>query len=409
MWILWVLVGVVLGLLVGLLVGRRSGSAEVTPSEPEPELEATQTPVVPEGVSQVINVLRSSAVVIGPHDQVLQSTSQARTFGLVRGTRVAVPILLDLVREVRRDGQIRTADLELRRGRGAPSLYLSARVAPVADLVLVLAEDRTAARRVEETRRDFVANVSHELKTPIGAIRLLSEAVEQAADEPDAVRNFASRMNRESGRLSELVGQIIELSRLQAANPLPTAESVDIDAVLSTAVARSAERARARGLTLTVAGEQGCRVMGDAEQLTTAVSNLVENAVIYSEPNHKVAVAARHTADADDEYVELTVSDSGIGIDAKDVPRIFERFYRVDYARSRENGGTGLGLSIVKHIAGAHGGTVSVWSKPGQGSTFTIRIPAHADPEYLAAIEAETGLVQMTQIERSETTGEVPR
>ncbi|OYO16841.1 two-component sensor histidine kinase [Enemella evansiae] len=401
-WIWWTLLGLTLGVLIGWLIAARVGrgdrAAEEAPVQPEP----TPEPVVPEGVSAVIGVLRSSAVVIGPHDQVLQSTSQARTFGLVRGTRIAVPIVLDLIREVRRDGQIRTAELELRRGRGAPSLYLTARVAPIADLVLVLAEDRTAARRVEETRRDFVANISHELKTPIGAISLLSEAVEDAADDPEAVRGFASRMGRESARLSELVAQIIELSRLQADDPLHTAEEVDIDRVLATAVRRSQERAGARGVTLSVAGERGCKVMGDTEQLTTAVSNLVENAVIYSEPRHRVAVAARRTSDADDDYVELTVSDSGIGIAAKDVPRIFERFYRVDYARSRDNGGTGLGLSIVKHIAGAHGGTVSVWSKLGQGSTFTIRIPAHADLDQQLVGDGDADLVELSNVAPNE-------
>lgn len=415
MWIWWLLLGVVLGALIGWLISLRVRPREQAVEEPPVQPEPTPEPVVPDGVSQVIGVLRSSAVVVGPHDQVLRSTSQARTFGLVRGTRIAVPIVLDLIREVRRDGRIRTAELELRRGRGAPSLYLSARVAPVDDLVLVLAEDRTAARRVEEIRRDFVANISHELKTPIGAISLLSEAVEDAADDPEAVHGFAARMSRESARLTELVGQIIQLSRLQADDPLHTAEEVDIDTVLATAVQRCGERATARGVTLSIAGDRGCLVMGNAEQLATAVSNLVENAVIYSEPKHRVAVAARRTSDSDDDYVELTVSDSGIGIAAKDVPRIFERFYRVDYARSRDNGGTGLGLSIVKHIAGAHGGTVSVWSKLGQGSTFTIRIPAHAEGEAASADEADLvelssgppNKVETGQID--EETGEVVR
>lgn len=375
------LIGAVLGLMVGLVIGLALARVRRRPKPepvPEPELERTVEPVVPEGVSEVIGVLRSSAVVVGLHDQVLQSTSQARTFGLVRGTRVVVPALLDLVRSVRADRQIRTTELELRRGRGTPSLFLAARVAPIgADLVLILADDRTVARRVEETRRDFVANVSHELKTPIGAISLLSEAVEDAADDPEAVRNFAARMQTESRRLGELVGQIIELSRLQSDNPLLAAVPVSIDKVLADSVHRCREMADRRKVNLTIAGQRGCTVMGDPDHLAQAVSNLVENAVIYSDANAKVAVAARLTEDDGDQFVEITVSDSGIGISPTDVQRIFERFYRVDYARSRANGGTGLGLSIVKHVAAAHGGQVSVWSQLGQGSTFTIRIPEH--------------------------------
>lgn len=327
------------------------------------------------GIGEVINVLRSSAVVVDPGDVVVQSTSQARALGLVRGDRIVVPMMLDLVRQVRADGQIRTSDLELRRGRAAPSLYLSARVAKVGDLVLLLAEDRTAARRVEETRRDFVANVSHELKTPIGAIALLAEAVEEAADDPDAVRIFANRMGRESSRLSELVRQIIELSRLQSDDALTTAQAAEVDEILGEAVDRAGARAEARSVSLTTAGATGLRVLGNAELLTTAVANIVENAVIYSESGQKVVVGARRAVDAEDSYVELTVTDNGIGISAKELPRIFERFYRVDYARSRDNGGTGLGLAIVKHIVAGHGGTVSVWSHLGHGSTFTIRLP----------------------------------
>ncbi|WP_432558571.1 ATP-binding protein [Granulicoccus sp. GXG6511] len=369
----WIgLAGVVLGVGLGALLWRR------TPKEPVPEPQPAEEPdedEVPLGMSEVINVLRSSAVVLDSSDQVLQSTSQARAFGLVRGARIVVPMVLDLVRQVRADGQIRTTELELRRGRVSPSLYLSARVAKVGDLVLILAEDRTAARRVEETRRDFVANVSHELKTPIGAIALLAEAVEEAADDPDAVLIFANRMGREAHRLSELVKQIIELSRLQSDDPLMTANVSEIDDVLAEAVDRCRARAQARSVSLTVAGEHDLRVLGDSEQLTTAVANLVENAVIYSEAGQKVVVGARRASEAEDSFVELTVTDNGIGISAKELPRIFERFYRIDYARSRDNGGTGLGLAIVKHIVAAHGGSVSVWSHLGHGSTFTIRLP----------------------------------
>lgn len=376
------------GLVVGVALGRRGRQPEA-----EESLFEQSAPTVPEGVAEVLGVLRSAGVVVGPHDEVIQATGAARNLALVRGSRIVVPELLDLVRGVRQDRRLRAQEVEVRRGSRAASTHLLVRVAPLGeDLILLLAEDQTAARRIEETRRDFVANISHELKTPIGAISLLAEAVEDAADDSIAVRRFASRMGIESARLSDLVSQIIELSRLQADNPLAQPEVVDIDDVLVEAVDRCRVDADRHRVTLTVAGASGCRVLGSARQLGVAVGNLVENAVIYSDPGARVVVAAHVQAMADDDYVEITVSDNGIGIPAAELSRIFERFYRVDYARSRANGGTGLGLSIVKHIAASHGGEVMVWSQPGQGSTFTIRIPAHlstrpVDPRPSAALE----------------------
>ncbi|HWI00650.1 MAG TPA: ATP-binding protein [Propionibacteriaceae bacterium] len=362
--------GLVIGICVAWLVLRPRPNDLITDLEGEP-------PEVPVGVSSVLDVLSSSALVIGPHDEVLEATTSARTQGLARGSRVAVPEVLDLVRQVRRERAIRSLDLELVRGRGATS-YLRVRVAPLPnDLVVVLADDQTSARRIEETRRDFVVNISHELKTPIGAISLLAEAAEDAADDPPAVRKFAGRLSVESARLSDLVSQIIDLSRLQADDPLGNAEEVDIDEVLAEAVDRCQVDAQQRQVSLTVAGTTGCRVLGSSRQLSVAVGNLVENAVVYSDTGARVVVAAHRQARSDDDYVEITVSDNGIGIPPGELERIFERFYRVDYARSRANGGTGLGLAIVKHIAASHGGEVSVWSQPGHGSTFTIRIPEH--------------------------------
>jgi two-component system sensor histidine kinase SenX3 len=329
-------------------------------------------------VAEVLSVLPSSGIVVGPHDEVLEATSTARTLGLVRGSRIAVPELLQLVRSVRREGDGRMVDLQISRGIRVASTYLTARVAPLDEsLILILADDQTAARRIEETRRDFVANISHELKTPIGAISLLAEAVEDAAEDPEAVRKFASRMGIESARLGDLVSQIIELSRLQADDPLVHPEVVEIDEVLTDAVERRRLDAERKQITLAVAGVAGTRVLGNARQLGVAVGNLVENAMAYSDPGARVVVAAHVQARSDDDYVEITVSDNGIGIPAAELDRIFERFYRVDYARSRANGGNGLGLAIVKHIAAIHGGDVSVWSQVGRGSTFTIKIPAH--------------------------------
>ena len=394
----------VVGLLGGLLIGVGIMWWAQRSRDREPIADFTDEPTeVPDGVSEVLGILTSSAVVVGPHDEVLQTTTSAITQGLARGTRVAVPQILDLVRQVRRERSIRSVDLELPRGgRGATS-HLSVRVAPLDEnLVLVLADDKTAARRIEETRRDFVANISHELKTPIGAIALLAEAVGDAADDPPAVHRFASRMGVESARLGDLVSQIIDLSRLQADDPLANPEEVDIDDVLTEAVDRCQVDAQRHQVTLTVAGASHCQVLGSARQLGVAVGNLVENAVVYSDAGARVVVAAHAQARSDDDYVEITVSDNGMGIPSAELDRIFERFYRVDYARSRANGGSGLGLAIVKHIAASHGGTVSVWSQPGRGSTFTISIPAHfaaqhgedgsaeADPKHLLIAKRES-------------------
>src|SRR5918994_1822627 len=385
----------VVGLLGGLVIGIGIAWLAIRTRRSDDEVAEipTEQVQVPTGVSAVLEALTSSAVVVGPRDEILAATTSARTQGLTRGSRIAVPEIVDLVRVVRRERVIRSVNLELvRGGRGATS-YLSVRVAPLGDdLVVVLADDQTSARRIEQTRRDFVANVSHELKTPIGAISLLAEAVEDAAEDPPSVRKFASRLSVESARLGDLVNQIIDLSRLQADDPLSNPEEVDIDEVLSEAVDRCQVDAQQHGVTLTVAGATDCQVLGNARQLTVAICNLVENAVVYSDPGARVVVAAHRQARSDDDYVEITVSDNGIGIPPAELERIFERFYRVDYARSRANGGTGLGLAIVKHIAATHGGEVSVWSQVGQGSTFTIRIPAHLHKAAPAAQDQATFL-----------------
>nr|WP_231127235.1 ATP-binding protein [Motilibacter aurantiacus] len=287
------------------------------------------------------------------------------------------PELLRLARDVREDGETRQVDLELPRGPlGRERLAVTARVARLeGGVVLLLVEDRTEARRVDAVRRDFVANVSHELKTPVGALILLAEAVQGASDDPEAVRRFSARMQVEATRLSQLVQELLDLSRLQSADPLAHARRVDIDDVVIEAVDLCHTAADAKRITLVTGGESGLHVLGDAPQLVMAVRNLVDNAVTYSPAGTRVAVTTRRA----DSLVELTVTDQGIGIPERDIERIFERFYRVDQARSRATGGTGLGLSIVKHVANNHGGDVTVWSEEGSGSTFTIRLPCGMD------------------------------
>ncbi|MHB1064805.1 MAG: sensor histidine kinase [Georgenia sp.] len=322
----------------------------------------------------VLSVLPQSVVVLEPDDDVLHASASAYSYGLVRHDALAHAELREMVARLRRDGEIRDAELTLTRSpvAGAGTLRLQVRVAPLKDdRVLLLAEDRTAARRVEEMRRDFVANVSHELKTPIGAIALLAETIAEAADNPDAVRRFALSMDKESRRLASLVQEIIELSRLQEPDALVEPELVEVDAVVAEAVDRVRVEAQSRNVTLVLGGTKHLRVYGDPALLTTAVRNLLDNAIRYAPPVSRVSVGVSRA----DALVRIAVVDQGPGIPTDQRERIFERFYRLDAARSRDTGGSGLGLAIVKHVAADHGGRVDVWSTLGKGATFTLVLP----------------------------------
>jgi len=338
---------------------------------------------LPPGIASVLAVLSSSAVVLDNEDRVLQASAAARAFGLVSGDQLVVQELVALARQVRRDGEIREGELDVSTtGVHRRVTSLAVRAAPLdaaaggGGLVLLLVEDQTESRRVEEVRRDFVANTSHELKTPVGALALLAETVEDAADDPEAVRRFASRMRQEAARLTNLVQDMITLSRIQAAEPIPDPVPVALDAVVAEALDRCRMKASARGIELVAVGEHGLSVLGDEDLLVTALRNLLENAVAYSPDKTRVDVSTRHAAD---DAVEISVADQGIGIPERDLERIFERFYRVDPARSRATGGTGLGLAIVKHVTAAHGGKVTVVSSEGAGSTFTLMLPLRID------------------------------
>ncbi|MBK3557783.1 two-component sensor histidine kinase [Streptomyces sp. MBT56] len=333
---------------------------------------------LPPGVDTVLSVLSSSAVVLDESDSVVKASSAAYALGLVRGGRLAVEPMLNMARDTRRDGEIRQVELDLpRRGTGrGDTLAVSARVAPLGSrLVLLLVEDLTEARRIEAVRRDFVANVSHELKTPTGALSLLSEAVMDASDDPEAVERFAGRMQIEATRLTNLVQELIDLSRVQNDDPLEDAEPVKVETLVAEAIDRCRQQAGSKQITMASAGAEGLTVWGNRGQLVGALGNLVENAVNYSPAHTRVGIAARCLASPGGDLIEIAVTDQGIGISEKDRERVFERFYRVDPARSRATGGTGLGLAIVKHVAASHGGEVTVWSSEGQGSTFTLRLP----------------------------------
>src|ERR1700722_95639 len=325
---------------------------------------------LPPGVDSVLEVLSSSAVVLDYDDKVLRASAAARSFGLVDGDELVVGELVALARKVRRDGKVREGEIEISTSRSnGRTTSFAVRVAALGPevghggLVLLLAEDQTESRRVEEVRRDFVANISHELKTPVGALALLAETVEDAVHDPEAVLRFAGRMRQEASRLTHLVQDLIMLSRIQAAEPVPDPSPIEVDVVVAEALDRCREKANAHGIELAASGEHG---------LVTALRNLLENAVAYSPEKTRVLVSTRRVGA---NTAEVSVADQGIGIPERDLERIFERFYRVDPARSRATGGTGLGLAIAKHVTQAHGGRITVWSKEGAGSTFTLRLP----------------------------------
>jgi two-component system sensor histidine kinase SenX3 len=366
-WLAWV--ALVFGLVVGVgatvlvVAAHRRGTRAVAVASPE----------LPEGVDEVIDALESAGVVLDPSNNVLKASTGALAFGLVWNQALVHPELVELVDRVRKEGDPITRELHLSRGPfGEARIDLLVRVARLGSrFMLLLADDRTESYRLEEVRRDFVANISHELKTPIGAVGLLAEALESAADEPAEVKRFAERLAIEADRLTRLTHEIIELSRLQAADALDHAERVELSSVIAQALDRNKVAADARGIQLVTGGGKKAEVYGDEQMLVTAVHNLIANAIQYSPDGSRVGIGVT----AHDGIVEIAITDQGVGIPENERDRVFERFFRIDEARSRHTGGTGLGLSIVKHVVQNHGGDVRVWSQPGSGSTFTIRLP----------------------------------
>jgi two-component system sensor histidine kinase SenX3 len=381
----------VLAFLAGAAVAirlLRSGRASdpVRPLPTPPVLVTARSAQAPPSLApRVLGAIDVGVVVVDRDEIAIFANPAAREIRVVENDRLTVPVLSELVRRVTDTGQPDSVSLDLANARGGPEiltfLVTAMPLAPVelgdrVNTVLLRFTDITESRRLERVRRDFVANVSHELKTPVGALTLLAEAVQDASDDPEAVQRFSHRMQREGARLGRLVQELIELSRLQGAEPLPGAQLVDLEHVVGEAVDRSRLLAEQSGITVVERAEPGLQVRGNETQLANALANLVDNAIAYSPERTKVGVSARAVIDSDgSKWAEIAVTDQGIGIAEADLDRVFERFFRVDPARSRATGGTGLGLAIVKHIASNHGGGVSVWSVAGSGSTFTIRLP----------------------------------
>lgn len=328
---------------------------------------------VPDGVDQVIEALESAGVVLDPSNNVVKASPGALSFGLVSNQALVHPELVRLVDRVRRSGEPVTEELSVSRGPfGDATLYLFVRVARLgARYILLIAEDRTESFRLDEVRRDFMANISHELKTPIGAVGLLAEALASAAGDPKQVRKFASQLTTESERLARITREIIELSRLQSQDALAKADRVNIDQVVAIAIDQNRVVADSHRIRLVSGGDKNSEVYGDEALLAIALHNLISNAIQYSPDGSRVGIGINSA----DGVVEIAVTDQGVGIPEDELDRVFERFFRSDPARSRNTGGSGLGLSIVKHVVQNHGGDVRVWSQPGNGSTFTVRLP----------------------------------
>lgn len=322
--------------------------------------------------AEVLGALGRPAVVVDSINVMLTATVEAEALGFGKNRPLIELELLNLVDWARKSGKAENFEGPVNLGTRTAKTWVLATAAPIGDgMVSLFIEDRTEARRLDETRRDFVANISHELKTPIGAISLLAETLQGATDDPDAVKLFAASLQRESVRLTHIVQEIIELSRLQSAGEQMHSTEVDLAEVLATSMSHVQVLADTKNARIVADVTEKFCVLGNREQLITAVTNLLENAILYSDSNSQIGIAVRRQ----DESLNVVVTDSGVGIALEDQARIFERFYRVDPSRSRETGGTGLGLAIVKHIAQNHGGEIAVFSKPGLGSTFTLSLP----------------------------------
>lgn len=321
---------------------------------------------------EVLEALGTAAVVVNEMNLMEQATTVAETFGLQKNRALVEIELLNLVDWARKSKASKTVEGAINIGGRAAKVWVQATAAPIGSgFVILTLEDRTEARRLDETRRDFVANISHELKTPIGAIALLAETLQGATDDAEAVTKFAGSLQREANRLGHIVQEIIELSRLQAATEVRNSAEFNLADLIADAIDRVRIAADAKSMKLVSDTSEAIVINANYEQISTAVTNLLENAINYSDANGQIGIALR----ASESGIEIVVTDSGVGIALEDQARIFERFYRVDPSRSRETGGTGLGLAIVKHIALNHGGDISVFSKPGLGSTFTLTLP----------------------------------
>lgn len=368
----------VLGAAIGLGIERRRAGSAGSRLEDRLREEAAEHARAGEKDRRRMDLVLSSmlegVILFAPDGQTVFANPAAERHlgGVPRSLTAVLPLAIQetagRAAGLRQEG---TADAEV----GSPSRWLRASAVPVGEdgSVLLVVRDVTEAKRLDAIRRDFVANASHELKTPAASIQAAAETIQTASlDDLGVIPRFAAQLEREAARLSRIVGDLLDLSRLESGSELD--DAVAFDSVLRDEVERFDDAAAEAGVSLTIHAEVVPRVRGSARDLVLLVRNLVDNAVRYTRPGGRVDVELS----AADHDVVLKVVDTGVGIPQRDLPRIFERFYRVDRARSRETGGTGLGLSIVRHIVENHGGRIHVESELGRGTRFEVRLPAIA-------------------------------
>ena len=323
---------------------------------------------------EILDLTDADYILVNADDLVISCSETVSNIGLVKSNRITSEAIRKLIRSARSKHEIIETEVAIPRGVIAAGYHERrvriGRIGKQGEVAALIFDD-SEANRLDAVRRDFVANISHELKTPIGGISILAEAISEGSEDPVLVKNFSERMKIEANRLSNLVQEIIDLSRIQDQDAMQNAVMLQLNAVIEEAIYQSKIRAEKKAIEINFVAEDKVEFFGDKKQMVMAISNLIENAINYSPERTVVTVVLKRS----DDFAEITIKDQGVGISEADLDRIFERFYRVDAARSRETGGTGLGLSIVKHVISNHGGDIQVWSAPGTGSTFTVLLP----------------------------------
>ena len=344
------------------------------------DAEANQVTTVSQVLHLAVQGSPTALAVLDRSQEIVMSNPAAHEMSLVHD-RAVNPEVWQTAQEVFEDKETRTVDLAIpKRRTGHRVTQFKAVIKPLTlndgRFVIIYGTDESENVRMESARRDFVANVSHELKTPVGGIALLAEALLQDPGDQETVEYFGNKVYKEANRMADMVSELISLSKLQGAEALPEMEPLAVDDLIEEALSRNQLAAEARSIELNRGASVGVQVKGDRSLLVTALSNLVSNAINYSPEKMPVSVSQKVV---DGGVVLIRVTDRGIGIAPDDQKRVFERFFRVDQARSRQTGGTGLGLAIVKHVVANHGGNIKLWSRPGTGSTFTIELPIYRE------------------------------
>jgi two-component system sensor histidine kinase SenX3 len=325
-------------------------------------------------VSSLIKALPNIVIWLDAENRVKFASESALSLNIVRDEKIQIDAIENIVSIVRKSNTTIYEDIKAKRPLGISRLSLTIWAMRLGrGEVFIWAQDNSQIGRVELVRRDFVANISHELKTPVGALSLIAEAIEEANEDVDIVRKFAKRIGPETKRLTNVIRDIIDLSQVQSDDPLASASVVDVDRALGDAVEATQLLADLHAIEILQIKDPTASIVGDHQQIVMAARNLLSNAITFSPPSSRITVGVKAAVGV----VEITVSDQGIGITLEEQSRVFERFYRVDPARSRATGGTGLGLAIVKNVCENHGGEISLWSVPGQGSTFTMKLPQY--------------------------------